>query len=442
LLLRTSHHPSAEWLASESIPFETCDDLYESAEDFRALYAAIAERARTGFDVYAVPGHPLIGETSVQLLMEEGEAEVFGAPSFVDMVLEASGCSIDSSLQVWNAYEPARQMLDPRCGQIVYNFDSPDVASDAKMGLLRWFTDSHECLIVDGWGSGKERRLPVPLSEIDRHGMNSLTSVWVPPLVLDRAPGFYGLVQIVDALLGPGGCPWDREQTHETLKKHLIEEAYETIEAIDSKDPDRLSEELGDLILQPIMHAQMDAIEGLYSIDDVVGGISEKLVRRHPHVFGDQNAATADEVLENWDAIKQAERSEPRSVLSGVPGSLPALLRAHEVGERAARVGFDWQDEAGVRKKVDEEFRELDDALASGDSHRIEEEIGDLLFSLANLARWRKVNPEEALRKMLVRFTERFAAMESASPKPLRELSLDEWDALWESAKRSAAGSA
>ena len=258
----------------------------------------------------------------------------------------------------------------------------------------------------------------------------------MPQPVPNNADPLRRLVKIVDRLLGPGGCPWDQEQTHESLKRHLLEEAYEVLDAIDSGSRDKLKEELGDLLLQPIMHAQMQKLEGSFDIDRVAEAINDKLVRRHPHVFGDIEAADADDVLRNWDRIKQSEKGgEPASVLAGVPTGTASLLRAYEVSKRAARTGFEWPDIEAVFQKLREEEAELREALTSSDKERIEDEIGDLLFTAVNIARWAGVEPEEALRKMLNRFTTRFQSMEAASNKPLSELSPQEWDELWETAK-------
>ncbi len=248
----------------------------------------------------------------------------------------------------------------------------------------------------------------------------------------ERAAALERLVQIVDRLLGPGGCPWDREQTHESLKRHLLEEAYEVLDAIDSGSSERLAEELGDLLLQPIMHAQMEKMAGSFDIARVAELISEKLVRRHPHVFGPLSVADSDEVLRNWDRIKLEEsRGAKSSILEGVPIGMASLLRAHEVSKRAARVGFEWPQIEAVFDKLHEEEGELREALDLGLPERIEAEIGDLLFTAVNVARWANVEPEEALRKMLNRFCSRFALMEASAGKPLIELSAQEWDELW-----------
>jgi MazG family protein len=242
------------------------------------------------------------------------------------------------------------------------------------------------------------------------------------------------LAYLTARLLGPGGCPWDQEQTHTSLKKHLLEETYEVLDAIDSGDPGALREELGDLLLQPIMHAQMAET---FDVDAVAQAIVDKLVRRHPHVFGDAAAGTAEEVLRQWDRIKAREQGDaPASILAGVPEAMPALLRAHEVSKRAARNGFEWPHLEAVFEKLDEEVAELRDAISVGEPGPIEAEIGDLLFTVVNVARWLRVEPEDALRLMLARFTRRFQAMERIAGGELQSLSPEEWDALWTRAKQ------
>ena len=231
-------------------------------------------------------------------------------------------------------------------------------------------------------------------------------------------------------------CPWDRKQTHESLKKYLIEETYEVIDAIDRKDWEALKEELGDLLLQPVFHARLAEEEGRFNIDDVVDHLCKKLIERHPHVFGDQEAKTAEEVLKNWEKRKLERRS---SVLEGVPKHLPALMRAEKLQKKAAKVGFDWRNIEDVKKKVKEEWQEFWQALESGNKEEIEHEFGDLLFALVNLARFLKIDPEEALQKANERFIKRFSHVErrvKESGKPWEEFSLEELDRFWEEAKK------
>lgn len=243
------------------------------------------------------------------------------------------------------------------------------------------------------------------------------------------------LVTLVDRLLGPGGCPWDQAQTHETLKRHLLEEAYEVFEAIDRGDNGSLREEIGDLLLQPVMHGQ---ISGAFDTQGAAETVVDKLIRRHPHVFGDVQAEDAETVLRNWDQIKRTEKGDaPKSLLEGVPTAMPALLRAFEISKRAARVGFEWPDVEAVWDKFREEEAELREALAKNDPTAAVGELGDLLFTLVNVARWLKIEPEEALRQMLDRFTARFQAMERMTTKPLGDLDPAEWDQLWVAAKQA-----
>lgn len=252
---------------------------------------------------------------------------------------------------------------------------------------------------------------------------------------------FMELVEIMARLRGENGCPWDREQTSESIKPYLVEETYEVLEAIDERDPAKLREELGDLMLQIVFHAQMAEEAGSFSIADVLAGINEKLVRRHPHVFGAVKAETAQEVLFNWEQIKKAERQKAQghaSLLDGVPRELPALLRAHRLQEKASRIGFDWKEAREVLLKVEEEFAELRTAMEGQAAEQVEAELGDLLFSLVNLSRFLAVNPEEALRKTIARFIARFRYIEeelSRRGRSLREASLQEMDALWAEAK-------
>lgn len=258
-----------------------------------------------------------------------------------------------------------------------------------------------------------------------------------------NAEAFVRLVEIIARLRAPGGCPWDREQSHLSLRVNLIEEAYEVVSAIEKSDDHNLQEELGDLLMQPVMHAQIAMEENRFDIADVVNGIADKLVRRHPHVFGTLDVSDSDEVMRNWDEIKKQEKmgraaSTSDSILDEISKSQPALLEALEVSKKAAKSGFEWPDANGVLDKLHEEIDELEEAFAGGDKARIEEELGDLLFTAVNLARWKKINPELALRDMVSRFKDRFGHMEKAAKTKglaLETLSPEQWDELWEGAK-------
>lgn len=257
---------------------------------------------------------------------------------------------------------------------------------------------------------------------------------------MEAASAFARLVGIMARLRGADGCPWDKEQTHASIKPYLIEETYEVAEAIERGDDRELCSELGDLLLQIVFHAQMASERGSFTIDDVVRTINEKLVRRHPHVFGNAEVQNSAEVLHHWSRIKAEERSHTndRSAIAGVPRSMPALLRAHRLGDKAAGVGFDWQDPAGVLDKVREELHEMEAAIAEGQGEAARRELGDLLFAVVSLARHLGFNSEDALAAACDRFSARFRHMERAlagNGRDARSLSPIEWDALWESAK-------
>lgn len=247
---------------------------------------------------------------------------------------------------------------------------------------------------------------------------------------------FEALVQIMSRLRGPGGCPWDQEQTPKSAATYIVEEAFETVEAIEGGTTTEIVEELGDLLMQPVFQAQMVAdTTAAFTIADVIDAITQKLITRHPHVFGETKVADSTEVLKNWEKIKSAEKPERDSILDGLPKGLPALLKAYRTGQKASRVGFDWKDMSGILDKIEEEARELH---AAGTPAEIEDELGDLLFTLANLGRFLKVDPEMALRKSTEKFIQRFRWVESQCKQkdtPLQDLSDSEWDALWNQAK-------
>ena len=258
--------------------------------------------------------------------------------------------------------------------------------------------------------------------------------------------GIGGLLDVVDRLRGEGGCPWDREQTIESLKQYLVEESYEVLDAIDDGDPDRHKDELGDVLLQVLLHSRIRAEEGVFTFDDVVNVLTEKLVRRHPHVFGDVEVDGSEGVLRNWEAIKAGERGgDGGSAVDGVPRHLPALQKAQRIQSRVSRVGFDWPDGDGPAKKVDEELAEVREAIESGEPARIRDEIGDLLFAIVNLCRFHEVHAEEALRTTVDRFSARFREVERRMRSKNRDMtgcSLEELDECWEAVKRDEASGA
>ncbi|MEP6756423.1 MAG: nucleoside triphosphate pyrophosphohydrolase [Chthonomonadales bacterium] len=453
LYLRTRIHPAATELAADGIRFETFDTFYESSQSFEQVYAKIVDRIMEMSEryeiTYAVPGHPLVAEESVRLLLigakRSGiETRIIGSSSFIEPTLSALGWSITDGLVMLDALTLQPRQLNPDQAQLIYQVYDQSTASAVKLQLMQRYPDDWVCKLVTSAGDPDlERVEEVELHRLDRLPVNHLSSLFVPPLPRELQRGrLDDLVEVMARLRAPDGCPWDLEQDHKTLKKYMIEETYEAIEAIDANDPDALCEELGDVLLQVVFHAQLETELGVFDIQDVIRKIVDKLIRRHPHVFGDLSVEDSAEVLRNWEQIKKSEKAEGwrESALDGVPVGLPALMRALEISKRAVKVGFEWEKFEDVLAKLDEEVAELRGAIATADAREVKSEVGDLLFTIVNVARWQKIDPEVALREMVDRFGRRFRFIEKRAKETGRavsELSLAEMDKFWDEAKRS-----
>lgn len=310
--------------------------------------------------------------------------------------------------------------------------NSEALASQLKTVLLTTYPAEHQIFFVEGGDAKGEK-----LSELSTGTFSETTCLYVP--ALGEGTSFESFAEIVAHLRAPNGCPWDREQTHETLRKHLLEEAYEAIHAIDSGDFADMREEFGDLLLQIVLQSQIANEKNEFNVNQVIHGIHSKIVRRHPHVFGDVKLDDVDGVLANWEKLKEQERKDKKQekgLLDGVPIAIPALEQAQEYQDRAARVGFDWPEIEGVLDKVKEEIDEIKNAETD---FELASEIGDLFFALVNLARWKHVDAESALRGTNMKFKKRFAYVEQGAKKQernLSELALEEMDALWNEAKK------
>lgn len=315
---------------------------------------------------------------------------------------------------------------------LLMGVDSPELAAHIREVLLTVYSSNHEAVVVEGRKKKEEK-----IGGLGDGDFSADTCFYIP--VLAEGTAFESFHEIVAHLRAPNGCPWDREQTHQSLRTHLLEESYETLEAIDSGDFASMREEFGDLLLQIVLNAQIASEEGQFNMNDVVKGIHDKIVRRHPHVFGEVEVGGVKDVLTNWEKLKEKERGkkkEEKGLLDGAPLSLPALTQAQEYQDRAARVGFDWPEIEGVLDKVREEIEEI---KAAQNLEEATAELGDLFFVLVNLARWRKVDAESALREANMKFKKRFGYVEQNAKKQGRSLSdmtLEEMDALWNEAKR------
>ena len=451
LLLRTAVHPTVDELRARGVSFASYDELYEQGEDFDAIYAAIAKdvikRAAQGEEVvFAVPGSPMVAEKTVGLIRTAAlelqiPLAILPGMSFFELLCNRLGVDPQQGLTLVDAQEVGGLPPDLATGLVVTQVFSPYIASELKLSLMERFEDEQKVVVARHLGLPDESVTTLPLFELDRQsGFDHLTSVYVPPCGLRQRP--FSLTPVVDImarLRSPGGCPWDIEQTHATLRRYIVEEVYEVLEAIDERDAAHLCEELGDLLLQIVFHARMAEESGMFSMQDVVDTVSEKLIRRHPHVFGDISVRDAAEVLLNWDAIKKQEKAvKPQSVLDGVPKGLPALMRANKLQLKAAKVGFDWPEVAPVWEKVAEEITELQEAAETCDKAKVEDELGDVLFAIVNLGRFLGVEAEVALNGTNNKFVRRFQQMEKALRKKglkWKALDLAAMDELWETAK-------
>jgi tetrapyrrole methylase family protein/MazG family protein len=413
--LRTGRHPILPYVQTCCGKVYTFDHVYEEKDTLPEVYEAISgeqmrmARERAGADVYfAVPGHPLVGEVTTQLLLERAPAEgievrIVEGLSFIEPTLTALGLEFLQGVQVVDALDLITQpypRIDPERGVIVGQVYSREVASDVKLTLGELYPDEHEIALVRAAGTAEQEVRHIPLYELDRQpAIDHLTTVYVPPLPYGCS--WEGLQTIVARLRAPDGCPWDRKQTHRTLRTHLLDEAYEVLDALDRDDTDDLCVELGDLALQIALHIQIAREEGEFKPTEVFAGIISKLRRRHPHVFGDVKVRDAEEVMVNWEQIKRQERGaeDHRRLFEGVPASLPALSQALTYQERAARVGYEPADGGRLNQLFQQWL-----AVADGD----EELLGELLFALVDSARRRGINPENALRVANARFAERF----------------------------------
>lgn len=452
---RTQNHPSLAGIQARVRGF---DRLYAQAGNpAQAHRQAAAELVRLGQRaegvVYAVPGHPQLDEPALPFIRELAAAHglpvtVIPGLSLLETSLVALGLNAGDPLQFASAGAIAglhHPLLAPDQPAVISQLYGPELAARVKRTLLNGYRAELEVTLIEAGETETAAQRTCPLADLDRQpGLERLIGLYLP-----ADPNNASLVtfqETVAHLRAPEGCPWDREQTHLSLRPFLLEETYEVLEALDAGDRLALAEELGDLLLQIALHAQIAAEAGDFKMGDIINSINRKLLRRHPHVFGDVTVSGVRDVMVNWDAIKKEEKAQNNrdkaaaedpvvSALDGLPRALPALAEALAISKRAVRVGFEWPDIEGVLDKLIEEAREITEA--TGPAH-LEAEIGDLLFSAVNLARWRNVDPESALRATNARFSRRFRKVEAlaaAQGKTLPEMTIEEMDVLWNQAK-------
>jgi len=449
--LRTAFHPCVGELPA-GLEVHSFDDVYEQEESLAAVLAEISQRVlelgrQPEGVTYGVPGSPWVAEeTTLQILAaakEEGlPVRVINGMSFVEPVCAALGIDPSAKLVLVDALHLADRHVPsfpPSFGALISQITAGMELSEVKLTLMNNYPDEYPVRLVHSAGTDLQEVEELPLYAIDHSPKVGLLSIlYIPPWEENRS--FENFQEIIARLRAPDGCPWDREQTHLSLRPYLLQEAYEVLEALDHEDMMALQEELGDLLLQIVLHAQIATEEGDFNMTDVVQSISEKLIRRHPHVFGDVQVNSVDNIVQNWEKIKAEERKEngnahKNGMLDGIPLALPALTQADQIQKRAQRIGFDWKTIEPVIAKVNEELEELLQAQTPAERQA---EGGDLLFAVVNLLRWLEIDPETALRECNLRFRKRFAFIEAAAAnqgKRVDALSFEQMDALWEQAK-------
>ncbi|SHH51839.1 bifunctional methyltransferase/pyrophosphohydrolase YabN [Tepidibacter thalassicus] len=451
LYFRTKKHPIVDDLINEGIEFKALDYFYEQEDDFEKVYKNISEfiinEAKTKDITYAVPGHPRVAESTVQIIEKYADEEgiklnVIPSMSFVDAMFDFLGIDPVYGFKLVDAFDLFDKKIDTSSSLIITQVYDKFIASEVKLNLMNYYNDDQYVYIVKGAGiKNIEEKYEVKLYELDRiDKFDYLTSIYIP-----SAPKKYydvsDLENIMEKLRGENGCPWDKKQTHESLKPYIIEEAYELVDAIEKDDLEGIVEELGDILLQVVFHSQIGKEEGYFDLKEVSEKICKKLTYRHPHVFGEEKF-TEEEFSKKWEELKKEEKGEKTVTesLKRIPNHLPSLIKANKVQKKAALVGFDWDNIDDVYKKIEEEYKEVIDAHGQGDIQYIEEELGDLLFSVVNLARFLGVDPEQALNKTTKKFIERFNFIEESAlkmGKKLEQMTLKEMDDLWNKSKKN-----
>ena len=451
LYVRTEDHPVLRDLKAEGVVFSSFDYIYEKHDTFAPVYEEIAslliEQAQNEPVMYAVPGHPLVAEQTVQHLIEaEKRGEVIlkieGGQSFLDPIFGALKIDPIEGFQLLDGTSMSMHDINMRQHILIAQVYDAFSASEVKLTLMEKYRDDYPITVVTAAGSIQEKLTTVPLYELDHVAeLNNLTTVYVPPVASDEDAlrDWTTFRKIIATLRGPNGCPWDQKQTHESLKKYLLEEAHEFLAAVDAQDDYAMVEELGDVLLQVFLHAQIGEDSGYFNLEEVLASISEKMIRRHPHVFGDVSVEDADEVVANWEEIKRAEKGEREErLLDGEYRADSSLQTAYNYQKKAAKVGFDWSDVKDAWDKVIEEMKEFQVEMDEGDARTRMDEFGDVLFALVNIARFYKVSPEEAMLHANEKFARRFNYIEeqvNRSGKDFAAFTLEELDAFWNEAK-------
>ncbi|MBR6801225.1 MAG: nucleoside triphosphate pyrophosphohydrolase [Eubacteriaceae bacterium] len=438
--VRTMQHPAAVILDEFNIPYIDFDNVYDRSETFEDVYEKIADtviNAPAEVVSYIVPGSAVFAEKAVQIIVRKATCpvKIIPAVSFLDGIFAALKMDAIESFKLIDALDIINSKPDVSTTNIIAQVYDRDIASDVKLELMNYYDDEFEVFVIVGAAAEDEKVIPVKICEMDYvEEIDHLTSVVVPPALGEHGAGaFESLYHVIKELRGENGCEWDKAQTHESLVKYLIEESYEFIDAIKNSDPYGMCEELGDVLLQIILHAVIAEEEGEFMLSDIIRDETKKMIRRHPHVFSEDRHHT------DWEEIKKEEHQYKNTSqsMSEIPRSLPAIIYADKIQSKAAKVGFDFDDALQAMDKLYEEADEVIEAVK--ENIHVMEECGDLLFAAINVVRLAGVDPYEALSHANDKFFTRFSLMErliEENGQHISEMSVKEADVFWEKAKK------
>lgn len=442
---RTERHPAVKELKKE-INIECFDNFFEKYETFDEVYEKMADKivesANTyGKINYCIAGSPYYGDIVTKKLLNEYKDQIsiiiIDGMSFLDKCIKLSGFSDYKSIKVLDCLEADEFSFDINSLNIVTQVYDHEMASQLKLILMETYSDDSYILNIDVLKENVEKTPLYMLDQEKKYGFSTYFCVLPIEISKNTVYNVTNLCRIVKILRGPDGCPWDRKQTHESIRQHVVEEAYEVVDAIDNDDIDNLIEELGDLLFQVVFHAEIGSEEGYFNLNDIITNLCKKMYFRHPHVFGDIKADNVDEALQNWETSKHKEKklNTYTDNLKNVPKALSPLSRSYKIQKRAAEVGFDWPNADGAVLKIKEELLEFLEEYDKNNPEKMEEEFGDLLFALVNLSRFVKINPDIALNRTINKFIERFKYIETHAGRDLKDMTLEEMDELWEKSK-------
>ena len=450
--IRTENHPTIEYFRDNNIPYKSYDYLYDKEENFDLVYTNIVNEliheSNKGEDInYFVPGNPLVAERTVEMLLQEKslDIKIVSGMSFIEPMIELVERDPINGLKIVDGTTFNPQIVDINVDIIITQVYNHRILSDIKIILSEIYGDEYKIYLIHGAGvKGKEEKHLIPIYELDRSpDIGVLTSIYIPKMekINKKVFDFNDILGIMLLLRSEDGCPWDIEQTHESIRSSLIEEAYEVVDAIDNQDIDGIVEELGDLLLQVIFHSQIGFEDGEFNIYDITTSLANKLIYRHPHVFSEKKVEKSEEVVYNWEGLKYAKRNILKFTdkLKDVKG-LPSLMTSFKIQNKAAKIGFDWEDINGPLEKILEEYEEVIEAMEKfgPGSKETEGELGDLIFAVVNLSRLLDVNPEVALNRTINKFIKRFEFIEqklNILGKNLEDSNLEEMDKLWNESK-------